>query len=45
MRDCSHLHDTIPTLLKHGLKILETLYIRELGVQVVFQVEAIIVDG
>ncbi|KAK9177229.1 hypothetical protein WN944_029248 [Citrus x changshan-huyou] len=42
---CSHLSDTIPALLKHGLKNLEYLEIRELGVEVVFQVEAIIAEG
>ncbi|KAH9657185.1 AAA domain-containing protein [Citrus sinensis] len=42
---CSHLRDTIPALLKHGFKNLESLYIGELGVQVVFQVEAIIAEG
>ncbi|KAL9414685.1 hypothetical protein AB3S75_043029 [Citrus x aurantiifolia] len=43
--ECSHLSDTIPALLKHGLTNLEILYIGELGVQVVFQVEAIIAEG
>ncbi|KAL9418247.1 hypothetical protein AB3S75_041120 [Citrus x aurantiifolia] len=43
--NCSHLSDTIPALLKHGLKNLEELHIREIGVQVVFQVEAIIAEG
>ena len=42
---CFHLRDTIDALLKHGLKNLETLSIGELGVQVVFQVEAIIAEG
>ncbi|KAL9414707.1 hypothetical protein AB3S75_043046 [Citrus x aurantiifolia] len=43
--ECFHLHDTIDNLLKHGLKNLKTLCIEELGVQVVFQVEAIIAEG
>ncbi|KAL9418286.1 hypothetical protein AB3S75_041152 [Citrus x aurantiifolia] len=43
--ECSHLSDTIPALLKHGLKNLEELGISQLGVQVVFQVEAIIAEG
>ncbi|KAH9657288.1 Disease resistance protein RPS2 [Citrus sinensis] len=42
---CSYLRDTIDDLLKHGLKNLETLYIGELRVQVIFQVEAIIAEG
>ncbi|KAH9696692.1 hypothetical protein KPL71_023270 [Citrus sinensis] len=45
VEDCSHLRDTIPALLKHGLKNLEELNIVEIGVQVVFQVEAIIAEG
>ncbi|KAH9657282.1 putative disease resistance protein [Citrus sinensis] len=45
VRECSHLRDTIPALLKHGLKNLEELGISQLGVQVVFQVEAIIAEG
>ena len=45
MESCSHLSDTIPALLKHGLKNLEYLRIRRLGVQVVFQLEAIIAEG
>ncbi|GAY67732.1 hypothetical protein CUMW_258880 [Citrus unshiu] len=43
--ECFLLSDTIPALLKHGLKNLEELGIRELGVQVIFQVEAIIAEG
>ncbi|KAH9657200.1 Disease resistance protein [Citrus sinensis] len=43
--NCSHLRDTIPALLKHGLKNLENLRIGDLGVQVVFQLEAIIAEG
>ena len=39
------MRDTIDDLLKHGLKNLETLYIGELRVQVIFQVEAIIAEG
>ncbi|KAH9657265.1 Disease resistance protein [Citrus sinensis] len=42
---CFHLRDTIDALLKHGFENLETLDIGELGVQVVFQVEAIIAEG
>ncbi|KAH9696773.1 hypothetical protein KPL71_023324 [Citrus sinensis] len=45
VRECSHLCDTIDALLKHGLKILEELGISQLGVHVVFQVEAIIAEG
>ncbi|KAH9657203.1 Disease resistance protein SUMM2 [Citrus sinensis] len=45
VNNCSHLSDTIPTLLKHSLKNLEYLGIMEIGVQVVFQVEAIIAEG
>ncbi|KAH9657173.1 Disease resistance protein [Citrus sinensis] len=45
VESCSHLRDTIPALLKHGLKNLEELGIGQLGVQVVFQVEAIIAEG
>ena len=45
MDDCSHLRDTIPALLKRGLKNLEELNIREIEVQVLFQSEAIIADG
>ena len=37
---CFHLRDTIDAMLKHGLKNLETLDIGELGVQVIFQVDA-----
>ncbi|GAY68357.1 hypothetical protein CUMW_263490 [Citrus unshiu] len=40
-----HLSDTIPALLKHGLKNWKKLGIRRLGVQVVFQLEAIIAEG
>ncbi|KAL9414744.1 hypothetical protein AB3S75_043083 [Citrus x aurantiifolia] len=43
--NCSHLNDTIPALLKHGLKNLEELAISAMGVQVVFQLEAIIAEG
>ncbi|KAL9414689.1 hypothetical protein AB3S75_043032 [Citrus x aurantiifolia] len=43
--NCSHLRDMVPALLKHGLKNLEELYILEVGVQVVFQLEAIVADG
>ncbi|KAL9418290.1 hypothetical protein AB3S75_041154 [Citrus x aurantiifolia] len=43
--ECFHLRDTIDALLKHGLNNLEILCIRELGLQVVFQVEAIIAEG
>ncbi|KAH9696663.1 Disease resistance protein SUMM2 [Citrus sinensis] len=42
--DCFHLSDTILALLKHGLKNLEYLGISQLGVQVVFQLEAIIAE-
>ncbi|XP_024035185.1 LOW QUALITY PROTEIN: probable disease resistance protein At4g27220 [Citrus clementina] len=45
VESCSHLSDTIPALLKHGLKNLEYLRIRQLRVQVVFQLEAIIAEG
>ncbi|GAY60968.1 hypothetical protein CUMW_206170, partial [Citrus unshiu] len=45
VRECFHLSDTIPALLKHGLKKLEYLRIRNLEVQVVFQLEAIIAEG
>ncbi|GAY63667.1 hypothetical protein CUMW_227470 [Citrus unshiu] len=38
-------NDTIPALLKHGLKNLEDLKISQLGVHVVFQLEAIIAEG
>ncbi|KAH9657187.1 Disease resistance protein [Citrus sinensis] len=34
--NCSHLSDTIPALLKHGLKNLEYLRIGDLGVQTKF---------
>ncbi|XP_052288567.1 probable disease resistance protein At1g61300 [Citrus sinensis] len=43
--ECFHLRDTIDALLKHGFENLETLYIGDLGVQVVFQAEAIIAEG
>ncbi|KAH9657198.1 Disease resistance protein UNI [Citrus sinensis] len=43
--NCSHLSDTIPALLKHDLKNLEDLKISQLGVHVVFQLEAIIAEG
>ncbi|KAL9418252.1 hypothetical protein AB3S75_041123 [Citrus x aurantiifolia] len=45
VENCSHLSDMILALLKHSLKNLEYLGITQLGVHVVFQLEAIITEG